>query len=337
MSARRYTFHIAPRRIAGETLAAACEGVAGITPEVLRSLLSPEDSQDIEAGDIGVETLWQKLLSLYEGGAHIALGYASWAAYCDSEFQISDGRAYQLLQSGRVIRALLEEEGGERTNVRQPLPKSEGVTRALRPLLDRPDEMREAWRESSRSSNEKPTAREVGAVVSRRLVGVTPMSGEHEWYTPPKYIDAARNAMGGIDLDPASCEIANRTVRAERFYTQEDNGLVKPWCGRVFCNPPYSPREIAGFCERMVKAYDGQEIEQGILLTSNSTDTAWWHTTFRAAKVACLTQGRIGFLQPDGEPVNNNRSGSTFFYFGPHRPAFFTAFAPIGMLIQPFP
>ena len=49
-----------------ETLAAACDGV-GITPEVFRSLLSPEDLDDIAAGDIPVETLHAYALSFARG------------------------------------------------------------------------------------------------------------------------------------------------------------------------------------------------------------------------------------------------------------------------------
>lgn len=64
-----------------------------------------------------------------------------------------------------------------------------------------------------------------------------------EWYTPGYILDAAREALGGdFDLDPASCEIANRVVRARHIFTVADNGLTKPWGGRVWCNPPNPPR-----------------------------------------------------------------------------------------------
>lgn len=45
--------------------------------------------------------------------------------------------------------------------------------------------------------------------------------------------------MESIELDPASCPIANTVVRAERIYTLSDNGYSLPWSARsVWCNPP---------------------------------------------------------------------------------------------------
>lgn len=61
-----------------------------------------------------------------------------------------------------------------------------------------------------------------------------------EHYTPAWIVEAAREVLGGaIDLDPASCELANRTVRAVRIFTRQDDGLERDWnAERVFLNPP---------------------------------------------------------------------------------------------------
>jgi hypothetical protein len=64
-------------------------------------------------------------------------------------------------------------------------------------------------------------------------------SSEHnEHYTPPEVVEAAREVLGKIELDPFSCELANEIVGAEMIYTLEDDGFAQDWYGRVFCNPP---------------------------------------------------------------------------------------------------
>ncbi len=65
-------------------------------------------------------------------------------------------------------------------------------------------------------------------------------SAEH--YTPIEIVAPARLVLGGIDLDPFSCELANATVGAVDYYTAEEDGFACPWWGRVFCNPPGGKR-----------------------------------------------------------------------------------------------
>lgn len=64
------------------------------------------------------------------------------------------------------------------------------------------------------------------------------LSNSNEHYTPSEIVEAARSLMGGIDLDPASCYAANETVKAGMIFDVADDGLSKPWHGRLFLNPP---------------------------------------------------------------------------------------------------
>lgn len=59
-----------------------------------------------------------------------------------------------------------------------------------------------------------------------------------ECYTPQWVFDA----MGlRFDLDVAApTDRKQISVPADRFYTEADNGLVQPWTGRVWMNPPFS-------------------------------------------------------------------------------------------------
>jgi hypothetical protein len=67
-------------------------------------------------------------------------------------------------------------------------------------------------------------------------------SKSNEHYTPPQIVEPSRALLGGIDLDPCSCELAQEVVQAGCFFTQ--NALFNPWKAdadgafTVFCNPP---------------------------------------------------------------------------------------------------
>lgn len=100
-----------------------------------------------------------------------------------------------------------------------------------------------------------------------------------EWYTPSDIIDRVHLVMGDIDLDPASCALANTVVRAKAF--REGVGLPHPlpWHGRVWLNPPGGSVEgmttkatrsaTKVWWRRLVSEYRAGHIEQAMFLGFN--------------------------------------------------------------------
>ncbi len=135
----------------------------------------------------------------------------------------------------------------------------------------------------------------------------------NEWYTPSRYLDAARSVMGGIDLDPASCASANQTVKATRYFTEEDNGLAQEWKAKsVWLNPPYAldkskPNEqrstVAKWLRKLIKAYQSGEVEQGIILLTAQTDSKWFGLIWEYP--ICFTDHKVRFYLPQGDPSRN--------------------------------
>ena len=95
-------------------------------------------------------------------------------------------------------------------------------------------------------------------------------SNSGEWETPQHLFDKLSELVGGFTLDPCATP-AN--AKCERFFTKEDDGLVRSWAGeRVLVNPPYG-REIVTWVR---KAYT-ESIMGGALvvcLLPARTDTA---------------------------------------------------------------
>lgn len=162
-------------------------------------------------------------------------------------------------------------------------------------------------------------------------------SGENEWYTPPEYLEAACKTMGGIDLDPATSELAQSRVKAGTFYTAADNGLEKPWFGNVWLNPPYSKELIGEFTERAAEAFDAGEVKQACVLVNNATDTAWYQRLARSASAICFIAGRIKFHDKNGDPKNTPLQGQSVLYLGKRAKSFEKAFFPFGFIVEATP
>lgn len=178
------------------------------------------------------------------------------------------------------------------------------------------------------------TRRAVEVEEPKRVIA-TLFTGDAESYTPKEYIEAARGVMGGIDIDPASNPKAQETVKAEKFFTAEDNGLDQFWRGNVFLNPPYSFPLIRDFINKLIAGVKSGEVSQAILLTNDNTDTGWWQDSFNAAGMACLLNHRINFRKPDGT-TSSPTNGQTFFYFGKNKAKFAAAFSQFGTIATPY-
>lgn len=135
-------------------------------------------------------------------------------------------------------------------------------------------------------------------------------TGNNEWYTPEHYIAAARLVMGDIDLDPASCALANKTVKAKKYYGKDEDGLVKPWHGNVWLNPPYAQPLINKFADKVCQ----REFDQAIVLVNNATETKWFQALASQADAMCFPSTRIKFVGPEGA-VGQPLQGQAFLYY----------------------
>lgn len=152
-------------------------------------------------------------------------------------------------------------------------------------------------------------------------------SARSEWNTPPEIIQLTLRLFDGvIDLDPCSdAEGDEANVPARTHYTERTNGLIPPWTGKVYMNPPYG-RVIAAWVRKFVHSYNYSSISmtEGIALVPARTDTAWFRI-FRDFPV-CFIRGRLRF-----SGMNNSAPfPSAVFYVGPRTQQFARIFSEIG-------
>lgn len=178
------------------------------------------------------------------------------------------------------------------------------------------------------------TIEEYRAIVNKAGVHYTHVSqGNDDWYTPPEYITAAKEVMGEIDLDPASSDVANQTVQAKTYFTQETDGLKQEWFGRVWMNPPFSMPLIQRFTDKLLEEFNAGRIDQAVVITNNGTDTRWFHTLLQAAGIFCLLSGRVQFYSPFNDSLAP-RQGQVIFYLGSNKEKFLEVFSRLGVIVQ---
>jgi hypothetical protein len=131
--------------------------------------------------------------------------------------------------------------------------------------------------------------------VASHTLRVMTSSESSEWYTPPHIVDLVEATLGEIDLDP--CGHPDSPVRATTTYTAADDGLARPWSGRLYLNPPYG-RQIDGWIDKLVAEYDSGSVTEAIALVPARTDTAWFRRLDRFP--ICFVYGRLSFSGMEG-------------------------------------
>lgn len=112
-----------------------------------------------------------------------------------------------------------------------------------------------------------------------------------EWLTPPQILQA----LGSFDLDPcAPSSLVRPWDTAVHHYTIDDDGLRKPWFGRVWCNPPFG-REAVKWLRKM------KDHGNGIALVPARTETdMFYETVWGIAEGVLFVKKRPHFHYVDG-------------------------------------
>jgi len=115
-----------------------------------------------------------------------------------------------------------------------------------------------------------------------------------EYETPPELFDELWEEFGPFDIDPC-CHPHHYTAQrilcnlGRVCFPPEDadvmgslepeyaaiDGLIQPWRGRVYMNPPYG-RKIGKWVEKAVHEVECGNAELVVALLPARTDTRWW-------------------------------------------------------------
>lgn len=127
-------------------------------------------------------------------------------------------------------------------------------------------------------------------IVNKELAKSKGCEQKDKWETPI-YIFDELNDIYNFTLDPC-CEI--HTAKCNKFYTEEDNGLIQEWSNEiVFVNPPYSRGNIDKWME---KCYN--ESSKGVTIVALipvSTSSKWFHNYVWNKSELIFYKGRLRF------------------------------------------
>lgn len=159
-------------------------------------------------------------------------------------------------------------------------------------------------------------------------------SGSVEYFTDPKILAKVRLLLGYIDLDPASSEQANKHVKANKYFTQDCDGLTQEWNAyTLFMNHPFSKQNNKLWIQKIVSEYNKANFRSGCCITFAATSEKWFKPLNNFAK--CFLSPRTNYYLPSGEIRKGVTKGSVITYFGGNYEEFNQIFQGLGDVYLP--
>lgn len=156
-----------------------------------------------------------------------------------------------------------------------------------------------------------------------------------ENYTPEDLIKIVHDFYGFPSLDPFSNSLANKVVKAKKYFSKQDDGLQQDWEGypTIWMNPPYSRGFLKPVVDKLIKLLTDQVIDVEVisseietikpevfLLTNTDNSTQWYQLALRNCDRFILPTKRLTFYSPkraaEGKKQSGNDKPQTLFYFG---------------------
>ncbi len=155
-----------------------------------------------------------------------------------------------------------------------------------------------------------------------------------EWYTPRDITDVAQSLLEHIDLDPASSPLPQQWIKANTYYTKDDDGMSLPWFGRVWLNPPFG--DTARWVERLEAEYFCGNVTEALLLVNSNHGYKWYENLWRRWPVCCLRE-RVRFVNKSGVQGGQAKRGQTIVYIYQRDYSRFAAhFGALGRILFPY-
>ena len=108
------------------------------------------------------------------------------------------------------------------------------------------------------------------------------------WETPQAFFNEL-DAEFKFTLD--ACALPEN-AKCVDFYAPEQDGLIQPWRGNVWCNPPYG-REIGKWVAKASE--ESEKCATVVMLLPARTDTKWFHDYIYGKAKIRFIKGRLKF------------------------------------------